>query len=121
MAVSKVDLSSQLKISEVNLPRKITVNALRNRFTPAEELAFEIALSSSAELRILDKRLSALVATHVDLDDPKYATEAMPGLVAANILTAERAAQILTAPVQWHELPPRIQGEFVSAGYQIDV
>jgi hypothetical protein len=109
------------KVSEANLGRKITVNALRSRFTPAESLAFENALASSAQLRVLDKRLAAVVATHVDLDDPTYSTVAMPALVAAEILTSARAAAILAAPVQWKELPPLIQQQFIAAGYQIDV
>ncbi len=109
------------KVSEANLGRKITVNALRSRFTPDESLAFENALASSAQLRVLDKRLAAVVATHVDLDDPTYSTVAMPALVTAEILTTARAAAILTAPVQWKELPPSIQQQFIAAGYQIDV
>lgn len=109
------------KISEANLGRKITVNAFRARFTWPESVAFENALAISAELRVLDKRLAAVVATHVDLDDPAYATMAMPAMVAADILTAERAALILSAPVQWKELPPALQQSFIAAGYQIDV
>ena len=109
------------KVSEANLGRKITVNALRSRFTPAESLAFENALASSAQLRVLDKRLAAVVATHVDLDDPTYSAVALPALVAAGILTANRPAEILSAAVQWHELPPAIQQSFISAGYEIDV
>ena len=109
------------KISEANLGRKITVNAFRARFSWPESVAFENALAISAELRVLDKRLAAVVATHVDLDDPAYATMAMPAMVAADILTAERAALILSAPVKWKELPPALQQSFIAAGYQIDV
>lgn len=109
------------KISQTNLGRKITVNALRARFTWAESVAFENALASSADLRVLDKRLLAVVATHVDLDDPTYSSVAMPALVTAGILTSARAAAILAAPVQWKELPPAIQQSFIDAGYQIDV
>lgn len=109
------------KISEANLGRKITVNALRARFTWPESVAFENALALSAELRVLDKRLVAVVATHVDLDDPTYSVIAMPALVSAGILTSARAAAILDAPAQWKELPPSIQQVFIAAGYQIDV
>lgn len=109
------------KISEAVLPRKITVNALRSRFLPAEELAFEMALSSDATLRLLDKRLQAVVATHVDLNDPIYNQTAFPALVAAGIITQARADTILGAAVQWHELPVRIQDEYRAAGYDIDV
>ncbi len=109
------------KISETNLGRKITVNAFRARFTWNESVAFENGLASSAELRVLDKRLVAVVATHVDLDDPMYVTVAMPALVDAKILTSNRPAEILSAPAQWHELPPSIQQSFIDAGYQIDV
>ncbi len=109
------------KISEALLPRKITVNAFRSRFTSAEELAFETALATSPMLSLLDKRLAALVATHVDLDDARYTTEAMPALVGAGILSAERAEQIMTAATQWHELPPAIQQQYIAAGYEIDV
>ncbi len=109
------------KISEANLGRKITVNALRARFTWAESVAFENALAISAELRVLDKRLVAVVATHVDLDDPTYSAVAMPALVSAGILTSARASAILSAPVQWKELPPSIQQSFIAAGYEIDV
>ena len=109
------------KISEALLPRKITVNAFRSRFTSAEELAFETALATSPMLSLLDKRLSALVATHVDLDDARYTTEAMPALMGAGILSAERAEQIMTAGTQWHELPPAIQQQYIAAGYEIDV
>lgn len=109
------------KISEALLPRKITVNAFRSRFTSAEELAFETALATSPMLSLLDKRLAALVATHVDLDDARYTTEAMPALMGAGILSAERAEQIMTAATQWHELPPAIQQQYIAAGYEIDV
>ena len=109
------------KISEANLGRRITVNALWARFLPAEAVAYETALASSAQLRVLDKRLAAVIATHVDLDDPTYSTVAMPALIAAGILSAERAEVILTAPVVWKELPVLIQQAFIAAGYQIDV
>jgi hypothetical protein len=109
------------KISEANLGRRITANKFWERFTFAEAVAFENALASSAELRVLDKRLSFVAATYVDLDDTMYATVAMPALVAANILSAERATAILSAPVQWKELPVLIQQSFIDAGYQIDV
>jgi hypothetical protein len=109
------------KISEANLGRKITVNAFRARFTWPESVAFENALAISAELRVLDKRLVAVVATHVDLDDPTYSAVAMPALVSAGILTSARASAILSAPVQWKELPPSIQQSFIAAGYEIDV
>lgn len=109
------------KVSETNLGRKITVNAFRSRFSAGESLAFENALASSAELRVLDKRLAAVVATHVDLDDPTYSAVALPALVAAGILTSARATAILSAPVQWKELPPVLQQNFIAAGYQIDV
>ncbi|MDZ7868834.1 MAG: hypothetical protein U5L02_06450 [Rheinheimera sp.] len=109
------------KISETVLPRKITVNAFRSRFLPTEELAFEMALESNATLRLLDKRLQAVVATHVDLDDPIYSDMALPALVAAGIVTQSRADAILGAAVQWHELPIRIQDEYKVAGYDIDV
>lgn len=109
------------KISDADLGRKITANAFRARFTWPESVAFENALASSAELRVLDKRLAAVVATHVDLDDPTYSAVAMPALVTAGILTSARATAILAAPVQWKELPPSIQQGFIAAGYQIDV
>ena len=109
------------KISAANLGRKITVNAFRARFTWPESVAFENALAISAELRVLDKRLVAVVATHVDLDDPTYSAVAMPALVSAGILTSARASAILSAPVQWKELPPSIQQSFIAAGYEIDV
>jgi len=108
------------KISEANLGRKITVNAFRARFTWPESVAFENALGSSAELRVLDKRLAAVVATYVDLDDPTYSLIAMPALVASGILTSVRATAILLAPAQWQELPPIVQQEFLRAGYKLD-
>lgn len=119
--VTPVEQPVPPKISDTALPRKITVNAFRGRFTPQEAVAFENALVSSAELRVLDKRLAAIVATHVDLDDPMYSTVAMPALVAAGILTAPRATEILSAAVLWRELPPSIQQQYIAAGYQIDV
>jgi hypothetical protein len=109
------------KISTANLGRKITANALWARFTFAESVAYETALASSAELRVLDKRLAAVVATYVDLDDPTYSTIAMPALIAANVLTAPRAEFILAAPVQWKELPASVQQGFIAAGFEVDV
>lgn len=109
------------KISETDLGRRITANAFWGRFSFEESVAFENALSSSAELRVLDKRLAAVVATYVDLDDPMYETVAMPALVAAGVLSSERPGAILSAPTQWKELPPSIQQVFIAAGYQIDV
>lgn len=109
------------RISAAYLGRKITVNAFRARFSLAESVDFETKLTNSPTLRVLDKRLQALVATHVDLDDPTYANEAMPALISAGILTESRAAEIMTSPVQWKELTPLAQQFFVQAGYQIDV
>lgn len=109
------------KISETVLPRKITVNAFRSRFLPTEELAFEMALDGNATLRLLDKRLQAVVATHVNLDDPLYSTVAFPALVSAGIVSQARTDSILGGPVQWNELPIRIQDEYRAAGYDIDV
>lgn len=108
------------KVSETNLGRQITVNAFRARFTSAEELAFENALSGSASLRVLDKRLAGLVATHVDLDDEAI-TSGIALLVQSNIITAERALVINSAPVQWRELPVLAQQTYIAAGYEIDV
>lgn len=109
------------KISEAVLPRKITVNAFRSRFLPAEELAFEMALENNATLRLLDKRLQAVVATYANLDDPLYSAVAFPALVSAGIVTQDRADAILSDAVQWHELPLYIQDEYRAAGYDIDV
>lgn len=108
------------KISTANLGRRITVNALWARFLPSEAVAYENALASSAELRVLDKRLAAVIATHVDLDDPTYASVAIPALIVAGILSPERAEIILSTPVVWKELPAAIQQSFIDAGYQID-
>lgn len=85
-----------------NYGTRVTRLAFRNRFTAAEKTSLYTAANTSVQVRIYLDDLAA--ATYVDLAraDTIASIEA---LVAAGILTADRAAAILTAPVQPEEVP----------------
>lgn len=96
----------------------ITRAAFRSRFTQSEKIAIELAglddpsatmeaRSQAAAIRTYQKDVDA--AEFIDLTDPATAG-GVQALEAAGLLAAGRAAEILTAPVQWSELPSNLQG-----------
>jgi len=95
----------------------ITRAAFRARFTQAEKVAIEMAglddpsatmeiRSQAASIRTYQKDVDA--AEFIDLADPATAG-GVQVLEAASLLAHGRAAEILTAPVQWSELPSSLQ------------
>ncbi|WAE53231.1 hypothetical protein [Stutzerimonas frequens] len=95
----------------------ITRAAFRSRFTQAEKIAIELAglddpsaameaRSQAAAIRTYQKDVDA--AEFIDLTDPATAG-GVQALEAAGLLAEGRAADILTAPVQWSELPSSVQ------------
>ena len=95
----------------------ITRAAFRSRFTQAEKVAIELAglddpsatmeaRSQAAAIRTYQKDVDA--AEFIDLTDPATAG-GVQALEAAGLLASGRAAEILTAPVQWSELPSNLQ------------
>ncbi len=87
----------------------ITPLALLERFLPAEEDAIRNAQPSSVQIQGLMDRIH--LASFIDLTAPS--TQAgINALVTAGILTAARAAAILTTPAAWIELPASVQAQF---------
>lgn len=96
----------------------VTRAAFRARFTQAEKVAIELAglddpsapmeaRSHAAAIRTYQKDVDA--AEFIDLND-SATVGGVRALEAAGLLADGRAAEILTAPVQWAELPSRLQG-----------
>lgn len=95
------------------LPRRISVLALRRRFTLAERGAIEWAAVDRADQTLAERQQAALLravladqaaASYIDLDDAAT-TQGIQALVAAGLLTLARAASILSAPIEPGELP----------------
>lgn len=95
----------------------ITRAAFRARFTQAEKIAIELAglddpsatmeaRSQAAAIRTYQKDVDA--AEFIDLTDPATAG-GVQALEGAGLLAEGRAAEILTTPVQWPELPSNMQ------------
>ena len=74
-------------------PRTVTSLEFRRRFTPAERVAITTAAASNATLAIWMDDLSS--AGEVNLDSPDVAA-GLSALVGANLLTAGRAAELVT-------------------------
>ena len=87
---------------EASAPRHITPAAYFRRFTISEEAAIRTAAQNNMVLTVLLARVEA--AKFVDLDDPGV-SDGLAALVHAELLTAERAEAIRTAPVQESEIP----------------
>lgn len=95
----------------------ITRAAFRSRFTQTEKIAIELAglddpsatmeaRSQAAAIRTYQKDVDA--AEFIDLTEPATAG-GVQALAAAGLLAEGRAAEILTAPVLWSELPSNLQ------------
>lgn len=108
-----------MAVIKVEQPRgtSITRAAFRARFTHAEKVAIELAglddpaaameaRHQSAAIRTYQKDVDA--AEFIDLTDPATAG-GVQALEAAGLLAEGRAAEILTAPVLWAELPSSLQ------------
>ncbi len=108
-----------MPVIKVEQPRGtiITRAAFRARFTQAEKISIELAglddpsaameaRSQAAAIRTYQKDVDA--AEFIDLTDPATAG-GVQALEAAGLLAEGRAADILTAPVQWSELPSSVQ------------
>lgn len=87
--------------------RRITKLAFRNRFTPAEKAALEIAQLDDPASPMLQRAQAAALranqadvaaATFIDLDRPDTRA-GVQALEAAGLLAARRALEILDAPV----------------------
>lgn len=92
--------------------RHITRLAFRQRFTQAELIAIEIAClddpsapiqqrQQAAALRVMQRQVGE--ATYIDLDRPDTRA-GVQQLEAAGLIGPGRAAQILDAPIQPHEV-----------------
>jgi len=101
----------------VHLGTLITRAAFRARFTQSEKIAIELAglddpsatmeaRSQAAAIRTYQKDVDA--AEFIDLTDPATAG-GVQALEAAGLLDEGRALEILSAPVQWSELPSNLQ------------
>lgn len=99
-------------VPQSDAPRHITRFAFRQRFTQAELVTIEIAClddpsapiqqrQQSAALRVMQRQVSE--ATYIDLDRPDTRA-GVQQLEAAGLIGLGRAAQILDAPIQPHEV-----------------
>lgn len=91
--------------------RLITKLAFRNRFTPSEKVAIEIAQIDNPQASIAARSQAAslrasqtdsLAAEHINLDRPDTRA-GVQQLEAAGLLASGRALIILDAPIQAHE------------------
>jgi hypothetical protein len=85
----------------VVLPSIITKLALLNRMTDAEFIGIINAAKTNAEVELWKTRFDA--ATTIDLADGSRVVAGFPMLVTKGLLTQERAAKILTDPIQPNE------------------
>ena len=81
---------------------QITRLAFRQRFTLAEKVAIETAAETDATTRVMLKDQEA--ASYIDLNR-QDTINGINYLVSEGHLTAARGEEILTTPVQPHELP----------------
>lgn len=79
------------------LPNIVTKVAFRFRFTDAEYAGIITAAKTDAEVQVWYDTLN-MVAT-IDLDNQRT-KDGVANLVSKNLLTQDRATEILTAPVQ---------------------
>jgi len=91
---------------EPQTDRRVTKFRFQLRFTDAEAVAIDIASRGDTPEAALLRRNRELVslAEWVDLDKP-LVRDGVNGLVTFGLLTAERAAEILDAPVRDDERP----------------
>jgi hypothetical protein len=92
------DLTGNLQVQEM---KRISKLAFRNRFTFAEKVIIESAMVSSPELKAWYQDF--LVSHYIDLNRLDT-QQGIMFLAAAGILTVARANEILTAPLQEHEI-----------------
>lgn len=95
------------------MPRRISVLALRRRFTLAERGAIEWAAADRPDRTLAERQQAALLravladqaaASYIDLTDDATA-QGIQQMVAAGLLTMARAASILSAPIEPGERP----------------
>lgn len=102
---------------QASLGSIITRAAFRARFTQAEKVAIEMAglddpaasleaRSQAAAIRTYQKDVDS--AEFIDLTAPAAAA-GVQALEAIALLSVGRAIEILSAPVQWSELPSALQ------------
>ena len=84
------------------LPPVITKLAFRYRMTDAEYVGIISAAKTDVEVTAWVETFN--MVTQVNLADPRTTT-GVETLVSKNLLTQERATEILTAPVQDSERP----------------
>jgi hypothetical protein len=91
---------SIIKWNDGFMNSRITRLAFRNRFTFAEKVAIETAAESDATVRVLLKDQEA--ATFIDLAriDTQQGVQL---LVSKNLITAQRASEILSLTIQAEE------------------
>lgn len=81
---------------------RVTKLAFRQRFTFAERVALETAATSDANVRVMLKDQEA--ATFIDLSR-QDTIDGVNALASAGLITAQRASEILTNPIQPLERP----------------
>lgn len=93
--------------------RKITKLAFRNRFTTTEKVALEMASLDNPAGTMQQRQLQAALRVYLkDLDNATFVdlerADTVAGvnqLATMGIITADRAAKILTDPIQPSEMP----------------
>lgn len=97
--------SSTFNVTPITNSTKITQLSFLNRFTDDEAVDIDLAsVGNTREAALLRRYLQKVsAATYIDLSRPDLA-EDLQKLVNFNILTQERVSQILTSPIQDHEV-----------------
>lgn len=91
--------------ASIQRPNKITQLAFLNRFTDDEAVDIDLAsVGNTREAALIRRYLQKVgAATYIDLSRVDL-SEDLQKLVLFNILTQERVSQILTSPIQDHEV-----------------
>lgn len=92
-----VEVPDGAVISGVINDSRITKLAFRQRFTFAERVAIETAAETDASVRVMLKDQEA--ATFIDLSR-QDTIDGVNALASGGLITAQRASEILTNPIQ---------------------
>lgn len=87
-------------VTPISLPNIITKVAFRFRFTDAEYAGIITVARTDAEVQVWYDTFN--MVSSVDLDNQRT-KDGVANLVSKNLLTQDRATEILTAPVQPNE------------------
>lgn len=97
-----VEVPDSATVGGIVSDSRITKLAFRQRFTFAEKVAIETAAETDASVRVMLKDQEA--ASFIDLSR-QDTIDGVNALASAGLITAPRASEILTNPIQSIERP----------------